>query len=87
MKYEKLNLIHIQTNDYLVILTHKIDTSIVLTIFLKKCENGRGGLNIGTNAMNRTNSNIIQNSTRQLTVEFGSWTKWVELKLKIKFVN
>ena len=32
------NLIHIQTKDNLVILTHKIDTLITLTTFLKKCE-------------------------------------------------
>jgi len=28
LKYEKSNLIHIQTNEYLVILIHKIDTLI-----------------------------------------------------------
>jgi len=32
------NLIHIQTKDNLVILTHKTDTLITLTTFLKKCE-------------------------------------------------
>jgi len=35
LKYEKSNLIHIQT---MVILTHKINTLIVLTYFLKKCK-------------------------------------------------
>lgn len=39
---------HIQTKDNLVILTHKIDTLIALTTFLKKCEKGKGGLYIGT---------------------------------------
>jgi hypothetical protein len=32
----------------LVILTHKIDTLIILTTFLKKCEKDKGGLHIGT---------------------------------------
>jgi hypothetical protein len=48
LKYVKSNLIHIQTKDNLVILTHKIDTLITLTTFLKKCEKGKGGLHIGT---------------------------------------
>jgi len=38
LKYEKSNLIHIQTKDNFVILTHKTDTLITLTTFLKKCE-------------------------------------------------
>jgi len=39
LKYEKSNLIHIlQTNDNLVILTHKIYTLITPTTFIKKCE-------------------------------------------------
>jgi len=37
-KYENSNLIHIQTKENLVILTHEIDTLIGLTTFLKKCE-------------------------------------------------
>jgi len=41
LKYEKSNLIHIQTNDNLVILTHKIDTLIKLTTFLKKYEKSK----------------------------------------------
>jgi hypothetical protein len=32
----------------LVILTHKIDTLIILTTFLKKCEKSKRGLYIGT---------------------------------------
>jgi len=50
LKYEKSNLIHIQTKDNLVILTHKIDTLIVLITFLKKCEEKKNkrGLYIGT---------------------------------------
>ena len=36
--YENSNSIHIQTKNNLVILTHKIDTLMELTIFLKKCE-------------------------------------------------
>jgi len=35
LKYEKSNLIHIQTKYNLVIFTHKIDTLIVLTILLR----------------------------------------------------
>jgi len=38
LEFEKSNLIHIQTKDNLVILTHKTDTLITLTTFLKKCE-------------------------------------------------
>jgi len=37
-----------QTKDNLVILTHKIDTLIALTNFLKKCEKSKGSLYIGT---------------------------------------
>jgi len=48
LKFEKSNLIHIQTNDNLVILTHKTDTLTTLTTFLKKCEKNKGGLHIGT---------------------------------------
>ena len=48
MKYEKSNLIHIQTKDNLVIFTHKIDTLIALTTFLKKCEKCKEGLYIRT---------------------------------------
>jgi len=44
MKYKKSNLIYIQTNDNLVILTQKTDTFITLTTFLKKCEKGNGCL-------------------------------------------
>ena len=53
MKYEKSNLIHIQTKDNLVILTYKIDTLIVLTTFLKKCEEKKKqkGLYIGTDGV------------------------------------
>jgi len=46
LKYEKSNLIHIQTKDNMVILTHKIDTLIVLTTFLKKCEKSKRELYI-----------------------------------------
>jgi len=42
--YEKSTLIQIQTNDNLIILTHKIDTLIALTSFLKKCEKYKGYL-------------------------------------------
>jgi hypothetical protein len=42
--YEKSNFIHVQTNDNLVILTHKTDTLITLTTFLKKYEKGNGYL-------------------------------------------
>jgi len=38
LKYEKSNLIHIQTKDNLVILTHKTNTLITQTTFFKKCE-------------------------------------------------
>jgi len=48
LKYEKSNLIHIQTNDNLVILTHKTNTLITLTTFLKKYAKCKGGLYIGT---------------------------------------
>jgi len=37
-KNEWSNFIHIQTKDNLVILTHKTDTLIILTTFLKKYE-------------------------------------------------
>ena len=53
MKYEKLNLIHIQTKDNLVILTHKLDTLITLTTFLKKCEKSKGDLYTETEGVNR----------------------------------
>jgi len=43
LKYEKSNLILIQTKDNLVI-THKIDTLITLTSFLKKCKKRQRGL-------------------------------------------
>lgn len=43
LKFEKSNLIHIKTKDNLVILTHKTDTLITLTTFLKKCEKSKGG--------------------------------------------
>jgi len=36
LKYEKSNLIYIQTKDNLIILTHKINTLIALITFLKK---------------------------------------------------
>jgi len=48
LKYEKSNLIHVQTKDNLIILTYKIDTLIALTTFLKKCEKCKKGLDIGT---------------------------------------
>jgi len=35
---------HIQAKDNLVILTHKTDTLITPTTFLKKCEKGNGCL-------------------------------------------
>jgi len=34
LKFEESNLIHIQTKDNLVILTHKTNTLIILTTFL-----------------------------------------------------
>ena len=37
LKYEKSKLMHIQTNDNLVIFARKIDTFIIPTDFLKKC--------------------------------------------------
>jgi hypothetical protein len=51
LKYEKSNLIYIQTNDNLVILTYKIDTLIALTIFLKKCEKCKRCLDIETDGV------------------------------------
>ena len=48
MKYEKFNFIHIQTKDNLVILTHKIDTLIILTTFFKKYEKCKENLHIRT---------------------------------------
>jgi len=48
LKYEKSNLIHIQTKDNLVILTHKIYTLTALTTFLKKCEKCKWCLHIRT---------------------------------------
>jgi len=49
LKYEKSNLIHTQTNDNLVILTHKTDTLITLTNFLKKyIKKCKQGLHIRT---------------------------------------
>jgi len=53
LKYEKLNLIRIQTKNNLVILTHKTNTLITLTTFLKKCEKSKGSLHIGTNGVLR----------------------------------
>ena len=44
MKYEKSNLIHKQTNDNLVILTH----INILPTFLKKCEKSKKDLHKGT---------------------------------------
>jgi len=46
LKYEMSNLIQIQTNNNLIILTHKIHTLIILTTFLKKCEKEKGSLYI-----------------------------------------
>jgi len=43
LKFEKSNLIHIQTKNNLVILTHKIDTLITLTTFLKNMKNAKKG--------------------------------------------
>jgi len=40
-----------QTKDNLVILTHKTDTLITLTTFLKKCKKNIGGLHIGTDGV------------------------------------
>ena len=54
MKFEKSNLIHIQTNDNLIILTDKTNTLITLTPFLKKCEKSKGGLHIGTEGVPNT---------------------------------
>jgi len=45
---KKSNLIHIQTKNNLVILKHKTNTLITLTVFLKKCEKYKGGLHIRT---------------------------------------
>jgi len=42
LKFKKSNLIHIQTKDNLVILTHITNTLITLTIFLKKYKNAKG---------------------------------------------
>jgi len=52
LKYEKSNLIQIQTKDNFVLLTHKINTLIVLIIFLKKCEKCKGCLHIGQRDIN-----------------------------------
>jgi len=57
LKYEKSNLIHIQIKDNLVILTHKIDTLIALTTFLKKYKKYKMGLNIGTEGV-LSNKNV-----------------------------
>jgi hypothetical protein len=48
----------------LVILTHKTDTLITLTTFLKKCEKGKWGLHIGTEGVNR-NNNIEKERKRE----------------------
>ena len=48
MKYEKSKLIQIQTKDNLVILRHKINTLIILTNILKKCEKCKMSLDRGT---------------------------------------
>ena len=48
LKYEKSNLIHIHTNDNLVILTYKTDTLITLTTFLKKCDKSKEELHTWT---------------------------------------
>jgi len=42
------NLIHIQSKDNLVILTHKTDILITPTTFLKKYEKKQKGLHTGT---------------------------------------
>jgi len=60
LKYEKSNLIHIQTKDNLVILTHKTDTLITLTIFLKKCKKCKGGLHTGTKRLQPIEPNCIR---------------------------
>jgi len=39
---KKLNLIHIQTNDNLIILTHKINILITLNIFFKNVKITKG---------------------------------------------
>jgi len=48
LKYETSNLIDIQTNDNLVILTLKIYTLIALTTFLEKCKKCNECLHRGT---------------------------------------
>ena len=70
MKYEKSNLIHIQTKDNLVILTHKIDTLITLTTFLKKCEKSKGGLHIGMKGVFITTSEKTGHSRARLFAFF-----------------
>jgi len=47
LKYEKSNLIHIQTKYNLIILTYKIDTLIALTDFFKKCDKCKEYLHTG----------------------------------------
>jgi len=56
LKFEKSNLIHIQTKNNLVILTHKTDTLITPTTFLKKCEKCKVGLHSGTEGVKRNGS-------------------------------
>jgi len=46
LKYEKSNLIHIQINDNMIILTYKIDTLTTPTTFLKKCKKSKEGLQV-----------------------------------------
>jgi len=63
LKYENSSLIHIQTKDNFVILTHKTDTLITLTTFLKKCEKDNGCLHYGTEwvyeKLNSSISNVL----------------------------
>jgi len=47
LKYEESNLIHIQTNDNLVILTDKTDTLITLQYFLRNVKKVMGAYTKG----------------------------------------
>jgi len=48
LKYEKSNLIHIQTKNNLITLPHKIDTLTALITFLKKkMKNAKGAYRQG----------------------------------------
>jgi len=60
LKYEKLNLIHIQTKNNLVILTSKIYTLIALTIFLRNVKKVKGPATKQTHDSNTHHCRLLQ---------------------------